>query len=64
MPVAQYERAIEGLVLRGRPFSEIEHVIEDTPLDREQKAALWLLAWSYPEVRSHEIAAARRRRAL
>jgi hypothetical protein len=64
MPVAEYESTIEGLVLRGRPFREIEDVIEDTPLDGEQKAALWLLAWSYPDVRGHQIAAARRRRSL
>ncbi len=61
MPVAEYESTIEGLVLRGRSFREIEDVIEDAPLDDEHKAALWLLAWSYPDVRGHTIVATRRR---
>jgi hypothetical protein len=59
MPVADYEKTIEGLVIRHRPFQEIEHLIDETPLDGEQKAALWLYAWSYPEVRGQQIAAAR-----
>jgi hypothetical protein len=59
MPVAEYQSTIEGLVVRGRSFREIEDVIEDTPLNEEQKAALWLLAWSYPDVRAHKITTAR-----
>jgi hypothetical protein len=62
MPVAEYQSTIEGLVVRGRSFREIEDVIEDTPLDEEQKAALWLLAWSYPDVRAQKITATRDRR--
>ena len=51
MPVLEYERAIEGMLRRGRPFSEIEHAIEETPLPPDEKDVLWLLAWSYPETR-------------
>jgi hypothetical protein len=49
MPVLEYESAIEGMLHRGRPFSEIEHAIEQTPLPPDEKDVLWLLAWSYPE---------------
>jgi hypothetical protein len=51
MPVLEYERAIEGMLRRGRPFAEIEHAIEETPLPPDEKDVLWLLAWSYPETR-------------
>lgn len=53
MPVVEYESAIERMLLRGRPFSEIEHAIEQTPLPPDEKDVLWLLAWSYPETRTH-----------
>jgi hypothetical protein len=35
----------------SRPFSEIEAVIDAAPLPADQKAALWLLAWSYQDPR-------------
>jgi len=51
MPVMEYEGTIEYMLLRGRPFAEIEHAIEQTPLPPDEKDVLWLLAWSYPETR-------------
>jgi hypothetical protein len=46
-----YERVIDEQLASGRPFEEIEQLIDATPLTSEQQAALWLLAWSYQERR-------------
>jgi hypothetical protein len=60
MPVVEYEAAIEGMLQRGRPFTEIEHAIEQTPLPSDEKDVLWLLAWSYPEGRARRFGKTRR----
>jgi hypothetical protein len=52
MRVAKYQNRVERLARLSRPFDEIEAVIEASPLTSDQKAALWLLAWSYQDRRS------------
>jgi hypothetical protein len=37
---------VEDLVKQGAPFAQVEDVIDTTPAPQDQKAALWLLAWS------------------
>ncbi len=49
MITAEYRHHVEQLVASGRPFADIEGLIEAAPLRNDQKAALWLLAWSYQE---------------
>jgi len=51
MKLADYESRIKRLTLFNRPFEDIEDEINGAPLADEQKAALWLLAWSYQEPR-------------
>jgi hypothetical protein len=55
MNAISYEEAIELLVCSGRPLGDIEDAIEATPLSTEHKAALWLLAWSYPAARARRL---------
>jgi hypothetical protein len=47
-----FRHKVERLALSGVAFDEIEAVIDRAFLRDDQKAALWLLAWSYqaPEV--------------
>jgi hypothetical protein len=49
MPTAEYRHRVEQLVTSGRSFADIECVIDAAPLRNDQKAGLWLLAWSYQE---------------
>jgi hypothetical protein len=51
MKLAEYESRIKRLALFNRPFEDIEDEINAAPLADDQKAALWLLAWSYQEPR-------------
>jgi hypothetical protein len=51
MELAPYERRVRRLALLARPFTEIEDVIDSAPLADDQKAALWLLAWSHQRTR-------------
>jgi hypothetical protein len=51
MKLAEYESRIKRLALFNRPFEEIEDEINAAPLSDDEKAALWLLAWSYQEPR-------------
>ena len=47
----EIESRIERMCRSGRPFRQIEGVIEAAPASDGQKAALWLLAWSHQEPR-------------
>jgi hypothetical protein len=49
--LAEIEGRIERMCRSGRPFGQIEGVIESAPASDPQKAALWLLAWSHQEPR-------------
>ena len=37
---------VEAMMERGASFSIVEESIDEAYLSRDQKAALWLLAWS------------------
>ena len=45
--MTEQQKTIEQLLARRRPFDEIEDEIDAAPITGEQKAALWLLAWTY-----------------
>jgi hypothetical protein len=47
-----YRDGVTDLVEAGEPFGEVEEAIERTELDRDQKDALWLLAFSERDLRS------------
>jgi hypothetical protein len=49
--LADIENKIECMCRKGRPFRQIEGVIDAAPASDVQKAALWLLAWTYQEPR-------------
>ncbi|GAC1326427.1 MAG: hypothetical protein NVSMB25_25780 [Thermoleophilaceae bacterium] len=40
------QATVEEMLSDGEPLALIEETIEDSRLDEEQKAGLWLLAWS------------------
>jgi hypothetical protein len=46
---ARCERQVEEMVDRRRPFDEIQDAIEATGLPADEKAALWIVAWSLDE---------------
>ena len=42
-----YQGVVESMMNASEPFSKVEEFIDQAPaLDGNQKAALWLLAWS------------------
>jgi hypothetical protein len=41
-----YQERVEGMIETGEPFGVVEDTINATALSEDQKAALWLLAWS------------------
>lgn len=47
MKLVDYEGRIERLVCCGRPFDEVEDIIDAAALSDDEKAALWLWAWSF-----------------
>ena len=49
--LSEIETRVERMCRSGRPFGQIEGVIEAAPASDGQKAALWLLAWAYQEPR-------------
>jgi hypothetical protein len=49
--LAELQTKVERMCRKGRPFRQIEDVIEGAPASDLQKAALWLLAWTYQEPR-------------
>jgi len=49
--LAEIETTVERMCRTGRPFRQIEDVIDGAPASDVQKAALWLLAWTYQEPR-------------
>jgi hypothetical protein len=49
--LADIETKIERMCRSGRPFGQIEGVIDAAPASDGQKAALWLLAWTYQDAR-------------
>jgi hypothetical protein len=49
--LAELQTTVERMCRKGQPFRQIEDVIEGAPASDVQKAALWLLAWTYQEQR-------------
>jgi hypothetical protein len=48
-PLAESQRELEEMLLEGSPFPRVERAIEGAPFDADDKAALWLYAWSLDE---------------
>jgi hypothetical protein len=46
LAVDLHRREVEGMMYEGVSFDEVEDVIDAAELALDEKAALWLLAWS------------------
>jgi hypothetical protein len=46
LTLAEAQTSIERLIERGEPFDRLENMIERLDRSDDEKAALWLLAWS------------------
>jgi hypothetical protein len=46
MELAEARREIDKLIELGEPFERVETTIERLDRPEDEKAALWLLAWS------------------
>jgi hypothetical protein len=44
--LGDYHDQVEGMIQAGELFGVVEDTINAATLDDDQKAALWLLAWS------------------
>jgi hypothetical protein len=42
-----YQDEVEQMLRAGVPFTTVEAVVDSAPLVEDEKAALWLLAWSH-----------------
>jgi hypothetical protein len=47
--VESYQAEVEGRMRAGEPFRRVENVINQAEITEDEKAALWLLAWSMRE---------------
>lgn len=45
-PFDYYRGEVEVMLSYGCALNTVEGVLERTPLDSDQRAALWLMAWS------------------
>src|SRR4051812_20820000 len=45
--LADSQNTVERMMRNGQAFGTVEDYIDTTPFPDRQKAALWLLAWSY-----------------
>ena len=45
-PLGDYQDRVEGMIDAGERFGVVEDTINAAALEEDQKAALWLLAWS------------------
>jgi hypothetical protein len=48
-PFGLYSAEVESMMCAGEPLGTVEDAIERAPLPEEQRAALWLVAWSLNE---------------
>ena len=55
-PIERYTHEVETLTARGELFGGIEDGIEAMELPTQEKAALWLFAWSLrePAIQRHD----------
>ena len=51
-PIEAIRQDVERRMLRGERFTEVEDVIDSSDCSAEEKAALWLLGWSYVHPRA------------
>jgi HPt (histidine-containing phosphotransfer) domain-containing protein len=49
LKLSEAQREIEKLIELGEPFERVETTIERLDRPEDEKAALWLLAWSTEE---------------
>jgi hypothetical protein len=45
-PFVSERQALEEMLEAGRPFADVEAVIDRAPFDEEERAALWLATWA------------------
>jgi hypothetical protein len=51
-PLEATRQKVERRMLRGERFADVEDAINASDLSADEKAALWLLAWSYVHPRA------------
>jgi alkylhydroperoxidase family enzyme len=58
-PLDAMRQELERRMLRGEHFTDVEDRIDSTDFSSDEKAALWLLAWSFvhPRVQRREATA-------
>ena len=53
-PIAARWEEVERRMSAGDSFSSVEDMIDETQLTEEEKAALWLFAWSMRDKRTQQ----------
>ena len=51
-PIEAMQAEVERRMRRGESFSDVEDLIDESELRADEKAALWLLAWTYLDRRA------------
>jgi hypothetical protein len=52
MGFVEYQDEVEQMLRAGVPFATVEEIVDSAPLVEDEKAALWLLAWSHQPKRA------------
>jgi hypothetical protein len=51
-PIEAMRQEVERRMLRGERFTDVENTIDASAYSADEKAALWLLGWSYVDPRA------------
>ena len=51
-PIEAMRQGVERRMLRGERFTDVEEAINSSDFSTDEKAALWLLGWSYVDPRA------------
>jgi hypothetical protein len=51
-PIESMRQEVERRMLRGERFTDVEDAISSSDCSADEKAALWLLGWSYVHPRA------------
>jgi hypothetical protein len=51
-PIEAMRQEVERRMLRGERFTDVEDAISSSDFSPDEKAALWLLGWSYVHPRA------------
>lgn len=51
-PIEAMRQEVERRMLRGERFTDVENTIDSSTYSADEKAALWLLGWSYVHPRA------------